>query len=163
LYFLHDDQLGTPQLATDTTQAVAWVGNYQPFGGLNIATSQTGALTQDLRLPGQENDEETGMYHNGFRDYVPSFGRYAESDPIGLSGGLNTYRYAGANPVAFIDSEGLEERAPFPGLPPGTVVPILPPGTGGGEDVPISPTRPTDTPSSGGGGSSPCKSLSLLR
>jgi RHS repeat-associated protein len=105
LYFLHDDRLGTPQVATDTTQATVWVGDYQPFGALT-ASSQTALLGQDLRLPGQENDLETGLYHNGFRDYVPAFGRYISSDPIGLAGALNTYGYARANPATFIDPTG---------------------------------------------------------
>ena len=60
----------------------------------------TGGLVQNLRLPGQQFDAETGIYHNGFRDYVPNLGRYLESDPIGLAGGLNTYAYVGANPLA---------------------------------------------------------------
>jgi len=105
IYFLHDDRLGTPQLATDTTQAIAWVGNYQPFGALT-ASSQTALLGQDLRLPGQENDLETGLYHNGFRDYSPALARYIESDPIGIGGGLNTYGYAEDNPAKFTDFSG---------------------------------------------------------
>ena len=31
-YFLHDDRLGTPQLATDANQKTAWSATYQPFG-----------------------------------------------------------------------------------------------------------------------------------
>ena len=107
LYFLHDDRLGTPQVATDTTQAPAWVGNYQPFGALT-ATSQTALLGQDLRLPGQENDLETGLYHNGFRDYAPGWGRYVQSDPIGLGGGMNAYAYAAGNPLARSDPHGTD-------------------------------------------------------
>jgi RHS repeat-associated protein len=60
-----------------------------------------------LRLPGQENDIETGLYHNGFRDYIPGSGRYAESDPLGLSGGSNTYLYGQAQPADMIDVTGL--------------------------------------------------------
>jgi RHS repeat-associated protein len=106
LYFLHDDRLGTPQVATDSTQATVWVGNYQPFGALS-ASSQTALLGQDIRFPGQENDLETGLYHNGFRNYMPGLGRYLESDPGGLAGGLNTYAYANGNPVKFTDPLGL--------------------------------------------------------
>ena len=60
------------------------------------------------RFPGQYRDSETGLHYNYFRDYDPSTGRYVESDPIGLSGGLNTYLYAKANPVRLIDPRGLE-------------------------------------------------------
>ena len=107
-YFLHDDRIGTPQTATDSAQSVAWIGNYQPFGALNVTTSQTAQIGQDLRFPGQENDVETGLYHNGFRDYVPGLGVYAVSDPIGLSGGFNSYLYADGSPVNVTDARGLK-------------------------------------------------------
>lgn len=51
-------------------------------------------------------DNETGLYYNYFRDYDPSIGRYIESDPIGLGGGINTYGYAYQNPVANYDPDG---------------------------------------------------------
>jgi len=113
MYFLHDDRLGTPQAATDSAQNTAWLANYQPFGSLNLATSQASLLAQDLRFPGQEFDLETGFYHNGFRDYMPALGRYAQSDPMGLSGGMNGYEYVGGNPVASIDPLGLLQLNPY--------------------------------------------------
>ncbi len=50
LYFLHDDRLGTPQLATDNEQNTQWQASYEPFGQ---TTSVSGTITQNLRLPGQ--------------------------------------------------------------------------------------------------------------
>jgi RHS repeat-associated protein len=58
-------------------------------------------------VPGQYYDQETNNYYNYFRDYDPATGRYIQSDPIGLDGGLNTYTYVSNNPVIYIDQNGL--------------------------------------------------------
>lgn len=44
---------------------------------------------------------------NYFRDYDPAIGRYVESDPIGLDGGLNPYLYVDGNPLRYVDPTGL--------------------------------------------------------
>jgi len=59
-------------------------------------------------LPGQYFDSETNLHYNYFRDYDPATGRYITSDPIGLRGGLNSYFYAGANPIRFYDTDALD-------------------------------------------------------
>jgi RHS repeat-associated protein len=58
-------------------------------------------------LPGQYYDAETGTNYNYFRDYDPTIGRYEQSDPIGLKGGLNTYLYVRDTPLALSDPFGL--------------------------------------------------------
>ena len=50
------------------------------------------------------------VHYNYFRNYDPAVGRYAESDPLGLGGGVNTYSYVGMNPNRFADPFGLSEQ-----------------------------------------------------
>jgi RHS repeat-associated protein len=109
LFFLQGDRLDTPQFATDSSARAEWKANYQPFGAVGPVILN---LAQNLRLPGQYADQDTGYYHNGFRDYDPSLGRYVQSDPIGLLGGLNAYAYAGGNPLRNIDPLGLAALSP---------------------------------------------------
>jgi len=52
-------------------------------------------------------------HYNYFRDYEPGTGRYVESDPIGLGGGVNTYGYVGGRPLLAIDPSGLLDNVPW--------------------------------------------------
>jgi RHS repeat-associated protein len=61
-----------------------------------------------LRFQGQQFDGETNLNYNYFRDYDPATGRYDESDPIGLGGGINTYSYVFSSPLQFADPFGLD-------------------------------------------------------
>jgi len=81
------------------------MADYEPFGKVKLSS---GSINFTERFPGQYFDSETGLYQNYFRDYDPSIGRYIESDPIGLEGGINTYAYVEGNPLTFTDPLGLE-------------------------------------------------------
>ncbi|MFC5491371.1 RHS repeat-associated core domain-containing protein, partial [Dokdonella soli] len=62
--------------------------------------------------PGQYYDAETGLNYSYQRDYESITGRYVESDPTGLAGGINTYAYVDDSPLNGIDPDGL--AASFP-------------------------------------------------
>ncbi len=109
IYYYHVDHLGTPQAMTNSTGAVVWQADYEPFGK---ATVKVATVENNLRFTGQYFDRETNLHYNYFRDYDPSTGRYVEADPIGLDGGLNIYAYANQNPMMFVDPLGMESSRP---------------------------------------------------
>ena len=112
MYFVHNDHLGTPQVVTNQSQAVVWQGHQTPFGTVEETTA---TIEQLARFPGQYFDEESGLSYNYFRDYDPTIGRYVQSDPIGLRGGINTYAYVGGNPLMYTDPTGETPAATFRG------------------------------------------------
>jgi RHS repeat-associated protein len=67
----------------------------------------TGALSQNIRFPGQWFQAETGLHQNWMRDYDPTTGRYLQADPLGLVDGASVYGYARMSPVVYIDPNGL--------------------------------------------------------
>jgi RHS repeat-associated protein len=110
-YFIHSDQLGTPRAVTDQNNNLVWSwDNTDPYGANapNQDPMATGnQFAFNPRFPGQYFDGETGLHYNYNRHYDPTGGRYIESDPIGLGGGLNTYGYVNASPILGVDATGL--------------------------------------------------------
>ncbi|WP_373085466.1 RHS repeat-associated core domain-containing protein [Sneathiella sp.] len=101
---------------TDADRSVVWDASFLPFGEED---SLIGSAANDNRFPGQRLEAETGLHYNYFRDYDPTTGRYLQSDPIGLAGGINTYGYVSGNPVNYTDPRGLKTyqcRRPLNGL-----------------------------------------------
>jgi RHS repeat-associated protein len=112
--YMEPDHLGTPRSVIDPVRDVAiwqWPLLGNAFGDAAPVTDPDGdgvAFAMNLRFPGQYYDAETGLHYNYFRDYDPVTGRYVESDPIGLDGGVSTYGYVDANPAIYRDPFGLE-------------------------------------------------------
>ncbi|EEW9273800.1 type IV secretion protein Rhs, partial [Escherichia coli] len=63
-----------------------------------------------LLYAGQWQDAESGLCYNRFRYYEPETGMYLVSDPLGLQGGEQTYRYV-PNPLGYIDPLGLAKTS----------------------------------------------------
>ena len=116
LYYVEADMLGTPRVVVDplrgATGTAVWTWDLASEAFGNTAPNQdpdgdATAFVFNMRFPGQRFDAASGLNYNYFRDYDAVTGRYVESDPIGLDGGLNTYAYVGASPFNFMDSAGL--------------------------------------------------------
>ena len=110
LYFIHPDHLNTPRAIYNDQQQLAWRWDQaEPFGNSPPDENPSGLGTVEFgpRFPGQYFDKETNLAYNYFRDFDPGLGRYAQSDPIGLLGGLNTYAYVLGTPISYTDPEGL--------------------------------------------------------
>jgi len=134
IFYIHTDHLNSPRkISQPTSGTLAWRWDADPFGTAspNQNPAGLGVFSYNLRFPGQYFMAETGLNYNYMRDYDPATGRYIESDPIGLDGGINTYSYVGASPEMGTDPLGLLD-------PGGFVFPKTTPRV-----LPYSPTLPS--------------------
>lgn len=111
LYNVSTDQLGAPRIITrQSDEAIAWRwDSAEAFGATapDQNPNSLGIFSFNQRLPGQVFDAESGLFQNWNREYNSRIGRYMQSDPIGLQGGINTFAYVGGSPLMFVDPRGL--------------------------------------------------------
>lgn len=110
VFYVHADHLNTPRkISRPSDNQLTWRWDEDPFGtaAANQNPSGLGTFVYNLRFPGQYYMVETGLSQNMTRDYDPLVGRYIESDPLGLRGGINTYGYAEGNPIGASDPSGM--------------------------------------------------------
>jgi RHS repeat-associated protein len=77
----------------------------QRFDAWGNVTQASGTIPT-YGYTGREPDA-SGLIFYRARYYHPGLGRFASRDPIGMRGGINSYAYAGGNPVNYNDPSGL--------------------------------------------------------
>lgn len=108
-FYVFTDQIGTPIRVEDDHGATVWSARISPYGAARIEIGED--FFMPLRWPGHYYDEETGLHYNRYRYYDPRLGRYIQSDPEGVAGGLNLYAYS-LNPLTEVDVQGLLKCCP---------------------------------------------------
>ena len=119
IYYVHADHLGSPRKVTrPSDNGLMWRWDPDTFGSVapNTNPAGLGTFNYNLRFPGQYFLSESGLHYNYFRTFDPQMGRYIESDPIGLSAGVNTYAYANDSPLYWSDRLGLKPGDKFPSV-----------------------------------------------
>jgi RHS repeat-associated protein len=117
LHYLQPDHLGSPRVVIEATRNVpvwTWDLKGEAFGGTAPQQAPDGdgiPFVLDIRFPGQRYDAASMLNYNYFRDYDASTGRYSESDPIGLFGGISSYGYVHGRPLTMIDPLGLQSSS----------------------------------------------------
>ncbi|MBW3564271.1 MAG: RHS domain-containing protein, partial [Acidobacteria bacterium] len=117
------DHLGTPRIQTDSTGAIVWHAEHEPYGRIYLLREGEGRH-QPLRFPGQEAEQlglnapngSTDRNYNIFRWYRAGEGRYTQGDPLGLIGDVNLYRYSMNRPLLVIDRLGMAPCEKDPSL-----------------------------------------------
>ncbi len=105
--FYDFDATGNTADVTGSNGSVESSYTYLPFGQILSSTGSTSNLFTFGGQLGVQNSGD-GLYAMGARFYDPSIGRFTQQDPLGLSGGdINTYRYAGNDPINRADPTGL--------------------------------------------------------
>ncbi|MGS1319659.1 RHS repeat-associated core domain-containing protein [Stenotrophomonas geniculata] len=115
LAYVQPDHMGTPRVVIDPVRDVAiweWSNKSEAFGNQIPSADPDGdgvAFELALRFPGQQATDASGLFYNYQREYDPVVGRYSQTDPIGLLGGIASFAYVGGNPLSQSDSLGLCE------------------------------------------------------
>ena len=109
-YYRHADWLGSSRVASTPSRTKYYDAAYAPYG-----ESYAGSGTTDLSFTGQNQDAVAGFYDFMFRKYNPVHGRWISPDPAGMAAvsltnpqTWNRYAYVLNNPLALVDSLGLD-------------------------------------------------------
>ena len=99
--FLSSDERGSIISVTDGSGVVLGLNKYDEFGNPQSTNLGVWGYTGQAWLP------TVGIWYYKARDYDPDLGRFLQTDPIDILGGINLYAYVGNDPINWIDPLGL--------------------------------------------------------
>jgi RHS repeat-associated protein len=99
--WLISDSLGSVIGVSNASGASTAINTYDDYG------VPGGSNAGRFQYAGQAWVPEVGLYHDKARAYSPTIGRFMQTDPIGVAGGVNLYAYAGGDPINLRDPLGL--------------------------------------------------------
>ena len=104
LYY-HYNKTGNTLALTDENGDTVISYNYLPYGQKAVNGNDVGNPFTYVGAYGVIDDGEN-IYFMKNRTYDAVTAHFLQRDPIGFKGGVNLYRYAGGNPIDYIDPEG---------------------------------------------------------
>ena len=123
-YWLHTNHLNTSRAMTDANGILVYKGQFAPYGAALAEWSGLSNTNLNVRkFTGYERDE-TGLDHAQARTYASVWGRFMQTDPMGIGDcqklpsplgaaiiskpqSLNRYNYVENDPINFTDPSGL--------------------------------------------------------
>jgi RHS repeat-associated protein len=113
-YWMHTDHLGSGHKMTDSTGAMKYRNEFDPFGQAVLQWAASGDVNiNSKRFTGFERDTASGLDYANARVYNSGRGRFVQPDPAGLKAAklkspitLNLYSYVNNDPINFVDRTG---------------------------------------------------------
>ena len=115
--YYHSDGLASIAEMTDHGGNNLELYGYDDYGNPTILNGKGDLLSGSsygnrLMFQGRDRDPDTGLYNFRHRYYSPGLGRFMQSDPARLAGGINLYAAFYNNPVRYNDPMGYCDQVP---------------------------------------------------